>query len=66
MLDTNIIYSHNQSFLSNLFPLHRFTGYAGFSARRVWDAIQKENCFGAENDQCNEKRVFYRLARAFE
>lgn len=23
----------------------RFTGYAGFSAQRVWNNIYKENCF---------------------
>lgn len=23
----------------------RYTGYAGFSARRVWGAIYEENCF---------------------
>jgi hypothetical protein len=48
-----------------------FTGYAGESARRVWKAIQEENCFSDDgysrtasnnaNGQCLEKRVFYRL-----
>ena len=39
----------------------RFTGYSGESARKVWQAIQQENCFGDINDICYEKRVFYRL-----
>ena len=38
-----------------------YTGYSGESARRVWRAIQEENCFGDHEDQCLEKRVFYRL-----
>ena len=39
----------------------RFTGYSGESARKVWTAIQQENCFGGADDICNEKRVFFRL-----
>lgn len=38
-----------------------YTGYSGNSARRVWNAIQNENCFGGNDDICVEKRVFYRL-----
>lgn len=40
-----------------------FTGYAGPSARRVWRAIQEENCFSSQgaDDQCLEKRTFHRL-----
>jgi Endoplasmic Reticulum Oxidoreductin 1 (ERO1) len=38
----------------------RFTGYAGPSARRVWNSIKEENCFGGADDTCLEKRVFYR------
>lgn len=38
----------------------RYTGYSGPSARRVWDAIMEENCFGDINDVCLEKRLFYR------
>ena len=38
-----------------------YTGYSGISARRVWNAIQNENCFGGNDDSCVEKRVFYRL-----
>jgi hypothetical protein len=38
-----------------------YTGYAGPSAQRVWQAIQQENCFGGGDDLCLEKRVFYRL-----
>ena len=38
-----------------------YTGYAGPSAHRVWQSIQKENCFGGIDDICFEKRIFYRL-----
>lgn len=38
----------------------RYTGYGGPSARRVWNAISEENCFGDVNDICLEKRVFHR------
>lgn len=38
-----------------------YTGYSGESPQRVWRAIQEENCFGDVQDQCLEKRVFYRL-----
>ena len=37
-----------------------FTGYSGPSARRVWQGIQEENCFGGIDDQCLEKRAFFR------
>ena len=48
----------------------RFTGYEGYSARRIWDAIYGENCFYKENsgnidtaqsNVCVERKVFYRL-----
>ncbi|RKO86996.1 endoplasmic reticulum oxidoreductin 1, partial [Blyttiomyces helicus] len=54
----------------------RFTGYAGESPARIWDAIYNENCFNKlgndledslsnrrkeVDDTCIEKRVFYRL-----
>lgn len=52
----------------------RYTGYSGFSARRVWNSIYKENCFVPEKQKltyatlnansldkmCLERRVFYR------
>ena len=38
-----------------------FTGYSGPSAKRVWEAIQQENCFGTLSDLCVEKRTFHRL-----
>jgi len=52
----------------------RYTGYSGFSARRVWNSIYKENCFIQEepkmtyatfkttalDSMCLERRVFYR------
>ena len=38
-----------------------YTGYSGESPRRVWTAIQEENCFGDVGDVCLEKRAFYRL-----
>ncbi len=43
----------------------RFTGYAGPSAHRVWQAMIEENCFGGINDVCLEKRVFHRSALDF-
>jgi len=54
----------------------RFTGYAGFSAQRIWNSIYKENCFKPTSpygktygvvtsknvgEMCLEKRVFYRM-----
>ncbi|KAI9328911.1 endoplasmic reticulum oxidoreductin 1 [Zopfochytrium polystomum] len=54
----------------------RFTGYAGESAARIWNALYKENCFPLDDsgsrqltsdhqrswdDTCTEKRVLYRL-----
>lgn len=54
----------------------KFTGYAGFSAQRIWNNIYKENCFiptspygknygvvTSKNvgEMCLEKRVFYRM-----
>lgn len=53
----------DQNIYVNLLQNHeRHTGYGGPSARRVWDSILKENCFGGDQqDTCIEKRVFYRL-----
>lgn len=46
----------------------RYTGYSGYQAERVWNAIYKENCFtpalGYEKSlegMCLEERVYYRL-----
>jgi hypothetical protein len=53
--------SHNQGVYVNLLNNpERFTGYGGPSARKVWSSILEENCFGALDDICLEKRVFYR------
>uniref|UniRef100_A0A453HBQ5 Uncharacterized protein n=1 Tax=Aegilops tauschii subsp. strangulata TaxID=200361 RepID=A0A453HBQ5_AEGTS len=40
----------------------RYTGYTGDSARRIWDAIYKENCpkYPSE-DMCQEKKALYKL-----
>merc|ERR1719198_1663651 len=44
----------------------RYTGYTGYTATRIWDAIYEENCFthsvreGGQS-QCFEERVFHRL-----
>lgn len=48
----------------------RYTGYAGDSARRIWNAVYNENCFTfsakcssgiCSPDTCKEERVLYRL-----
>ena len=40
----------------------RYTGYTGYTATRIWDAIYEENCFKESGDsQCFEERVFFRL-----
>jgi len=55
----------------------RFTGYAGESAARVWNAIYNENCFGGDyaspvtkpkvvfgpikEEVCFEEKIFYNL-----
>ncbi|KAF8408847.1 hypothetical protein HHK36_004916 [Tetracentron sinense] len=40
----------------------RYTGYAGPSARRIWDAIYAENCPKYPSGEfCQEKRVLYKL-----
>lgn len=48
----------------------RFTGFDGPSARRIWEAIYRENCFTfsakcssgiCAPDTCKEERVLYRL-----
>ena len=54
------------SYINLLRNPERFTGYAGPSARRVWQSIY-ENCFElspaelSAGEHCLEKRVFYRL-----
>lgn len=55
-------YNYNNGVYVNLLKNpESFTGYSGPSARKVWASIQQENCFGAIDDVCLEKRVFYRL-----
>jgi len=42
----------------------RYTGYTGYTATRVWDAIYEENCFkesDSDDAQCFEERLFFRL-----
>ncbi|CAD7695908.1 unnamed protein product [Ostreobium quekettii] len=43
----------------------RFTGYKGEHTQRVWKAVYSQSCFtGSTNpgeDECTEKRIFYRL-----
>ncbi|NP_001170065.1 Endoplasmic reticulum oxidoreductin-1 [Zea mays] len=40
----------------------RYTGYTGDSARRIWDAIYKENCPKYPSEElCHEKKVLYKL-----
>jgi ERO1-like protein alpha len=42
----------------------RYTGYTGYTATRIWDAVYRENCFlegDGKNTQCFEERVFHRL-----
>ncbi|KAJ4754603.1 Endoplasmic reticulum oxidoreductin-1 [Rhynchospora pubera] len=40
----------------------RYTGYSGPSARRIWDAIYKENCAKyPSKESCSEQKVLYKL-----
>ncbi|KAK9269689.1 hypothetical protein L1049_001467 [Liquidambar formosana] len=40
----------------------RYTGYAGPSARRIWDAVYSENCPKYSSGEiCQEKKVLYKL-----
>ncbi|NP_001148525.1 Endoplasmic reticulum oxidoreductin-1 [Zea mays] len=40
----------------------RYTGYTGDSARRIWDAIYKENCPKYPSEElCHEKKALYKL-----
>lgn len=40
----------------------RYTGYQGEAAARIWDAIYQQSCFtNRQDDNCTERRVFYRL-----
>ncbi|KAF3441139.1 hypothetical protein FNV43_RR15050 [Rhamnella rubrinervis] len=40
----------------------RYTGYAGPSARRIWDAVYSENCPKYPSGEiCQEKKVLYKL-----
>ena len=48
------------SYVNLLTNPERYTGYSGPSARRVWQSIIEENCFGGSEDSCLEKRVFFR------
>lgn len=58
----------NMVYINLLENPERFTGYSGFQAERIWQAIYQENCFtpphGQEQDLsglCLEERVYYRL-----
>ncbi|KAG6385262.1 hypothetical protein SASPL_154093 [Salvia splendens] len=39
----------------------RYTGYSGPSARRIWDATYVENCYNYPSEECQEKRILYKL-----
>lgn len=39
----------------------RYTGYTGPSARRIWDAIYLENCHKYPSEECQDKRILYKL-----
>ncbi|XP_051134844.1 endoplasmic reticulum oxidoreductin-1-like [Andrographis paniculata] len=39
----------------------RYTGYSGPSARRIWNAIYMENCNKYPSEECQEKRILYKL-----
>jgi len=53
-------------YINLLLNPERYTGYSGYNATKIWQAIYKENCFpGTFRDQCFEERVFYRLISGF-
>ncbi|XP_042946028.1 endoplasmic reticulum oxidoreductin-2-like isoform X2 [Carya illinoinensis] len=40
----------------------RYTGYAGPSARRIWDAVYSENCPKYPSEEsCQEEKILYKL-----
>lgn len=39
----------------------RYTGYTGPPARRIWDAIYLENCHKYPSEECQDKRILYKL-----
>ncbi|DBA04473.1 TPA: hypothetical protein N0F65_010069 [Lagenidium giganteum] len=60
----------NMMYINLLENPERYTGYSGYQAERIWNAIYLENCFlppqGQEKDltlpgMCFEERVYYRL-----
>lgn len=38
-----------------------YTGYEGDAPHRIWSAIYNENCFEGADDECVERRIFFRL-----
>lgn len=53
--DTNMVY------INLLENPESYTGYSGYQATRIWDAIYKENCFVPSVGMCFEERVYYKL-----
>ncbi|XP_070571406.1 ERO1-like protein beta isoform X2 [Ptychodera flava] len=68
--------SIDMEYVDLLLNPERYTGYKGFSPRRIWNSIYKENCFKPDPEtqeyealltsqtikgMCLEKRVFYRM-----
>lgn len=49
---------YNSVYVNLLDNPETYTGYSGPSAHRVWQSIQKENCFGGIDDLCFEKEFF--------
>ncbi|KAJ6753549.1 ERO1-RELATED [Salix purpurea] len=50
------------TYVNLLLNPERYTGYAGPSARRIWDAVYSENCPKyASGEICQEKKVLYKL-----
>ncbi|KAJ0101939.1 hypothetical protein Patl1_05082 [Pistacia atlantica] len=50
------------TYVNLLLNPERYTGYAGPSARRIWDAIYTENCPKYSSGEiCQEKKVLYKL-----
>ncbi|KAJ4726582.1 Endoplasmic reticulum oxidoreductin-1 [Melia azedarach] len=50
------------TYVNLLLNPERYTGYAGPSARRIWDAVYSENCPKYSSGEiCQEKKVLYKL-----
>ncbi|KAJ6966798.1 hypothetical protein NC652_004376 [Populus alba x Populus x berolinensis] len=50
------------TYVNLLLNPERYTGYAGSSASRIWDAVYSENCPKyASGEICQEKKVLYKL-----